>query len=329
MGETGCQGVGSVTLTGVRSKHQEQWVIALAICFAVGLNLFVRKSIFTEGETDGFYVQVSVVYRMLITGQGALEPLQWIHALRLLVVYPFFIGTFAKLPPIFDSLLMAIYCWPIVAARFRGKFHPVQLIALVLPYALSYRGALLAVGFAYLYIFMFSDRRNPWLLALSMLLSFLSSGVVLSWLIIALICYRQSVGQTRVGGPLVVFSAAGFGLSLLNKIEFFSASRVSNASSGGVQGALERSTIWVSFVFGQTARFMTYLAMISLAAWYIWQIFTTPRIPRTLLYFFIASVPGFAMEGLAAMAYVLPFAFAICGLYVLEGADSTPQVQSA
>lgn len=304
------------------------WVMVGALVAFVALNTVLKKSIFAGGEQDGFYAQIASVYAYT-QGLAVWEtPVQAIHVVRMAVVYPYLFVYLAKLPAWIETVLLIPYILPILRARFGGKSHPVQYLCLLLPYALSMRAALLAYGFCLLYLYLFSDRRSPWQLVFSLLLAFLSSGVVLSWAIIAVLCSRQVLSGNKVGVPLMGVGLVGLGVSLADKLTFFD-SQAAGTSGKGLASALERSTVVDALNRGDIAKFGVYLALISVGAWYLWQLFTAPRIPRTLLYFFAASIPGFAMEGLAAMAYILPFAFAICGLYVLEGPQTAPQVQSA
>jgi len=317
-----------VTTSSTSQRNSLDWVKLFTVLAFVGLNVILKKSIFSLGEQDGFYMQIADVVAYLQGFAPWESPVQAVHLVRLVVVYPYLAVYLAKLPPFIETALLIPYVLPILSAKFNGKSHAIQYMCLLLPFALSTRAALIAYGFAFLYIYLFSDRKSPWMLLISFLVSFLSSGVVLSWLIIAFLCQRQMLKSNRLGMPLVAAGLLGLGVSLADKFTFFN-SRSAGTSSTGLQSAVERSTIVDALQRGDLAKFGVYLVLITVGVWFLWQLFTAPKIPRTLLFFFAACIPGFAMEGLAAMAYILPFAFAICGLYVLDRPETTPQVQSA
>lgn len=299
------------------------WVVAVVgLLLLIGSNVALKKSIFSEGVSDGFYSQIVYVSLKLqgFYPHDAWEPLHFVHIVRLVIVAPFFGIWFAKLPPFLETVALVPFLWPILAAKFRGNPNWAQLIILLCPLALSYRTVLLACGFAYLYLFLFSDRPRTWMLALSGLFAFLSSGVVLAWILVAIVCYDRvlSPWYRRVG--LISFVGAGFAASLLHKADYFASASQAQTKSTGLASAIERSTLFVSYEYGQLGRLLLYVTLLSVALWFMLQLLRRLPETRRLLLFFAACLPGFLFEGLAVMAFILPFALAVCGAYRLEPA---------
>jgi hypothetical protein len=225
---------------------------------------------------------------------------------------------FAKLPPVFETLLLVPFLLPILRAKFNDRRYWMQLVILLLPFALSYRTVLLACGFAYLYLFLFSDKPKTWMLYASALLSFLSSGVVLSWILISLLCMDRMLFPLRRGFPLFAVVGSGLAASILHKATYFGSAREAQTKNSGIASAIERSTLVVAYEYGQIPRLLVYVTFLSVALWFMMRLVAGLPHTRRLVMFFGACLPGFMFEGLAIMAFIVPFCLALTGAYCSE-----------
>lgn len=301
----------------------------LAIIAAAGfvlLNVFVKKSMFAMGVQDGFFIQITSVQEMWLTDykQVFTDPLYVLHSIRLIIVSPFLLAWVRNWPPIVESAMLLPFMAPIIFAKFKGKQHFAQFCVFLIPYALSFRTSLIVCGFAYLYLHLFSDKRHPAYFVLSGLLSFLSSGVALAWLMVFWFCRTKFNVGAFTKFVAVGCIAVGLTFSALQKLQFFSGDTVGYTKSRGVAAAIERNTITVSYVVEDTARFCVYLLLAAFSAFFLFMLLNNKKTPKYLLLFFLSSIPGFFFEGLSVAAFIMPIAWALVGAYVIRNGEHKP-----
>lgn len=301
------------------------YVILASVLF-VALNLVLKKSMFAMGVQDGFFIQITTVQDMWMKDSREIltDPLYILHSVRLVIVSPFLLSWVRNWPPFLESIFLLPFLLPIALAKFNGKQHVAQLCVFLVPYALSFRTSLIVCGFAYLYLHLFSDKRSLWYFVMSALLSFLSSGVALAWLIVFWLCQAKFKVGTFAKATTCLIVATGLTFSAIQKLAFFSGDTVGYTKSKGIAAAIERNTITVSYVVNDTPRFAVYLLLAAFSAFFLFLLLNNRRTPKYLLLFFLASVPGFFFEGLSVAAYIMPIVWAMVGAYVVQTNGPSP-----
>lgn len=309
-------------------SHYSIVVIALCLIFPV-LAQLRNLHLFSPDSSDGFFNQVQYIAIQFTLGKLDFisEPILVVHILRFVIIYPWFFAWLQGWPSYVEAVFFIPLFLTVTTARFKYHQPIVQLIIFLLPFGLSYRTTLTIIGIANLYLFLYSDQKQSWRFYLSALCSFLSSGVALAWFLVVLVNWK-SVKSLKWGVYLPVgFAALGLFAVILNKLSFFGGAPTDYANDTGVLGAIQRNTIFVSYQVGDTARFVLYIGILALVAWFIYALSSFGDRAKPLLYFFICAASSFLFEGLGAIAFMLPVLWVLSGNAVLH--KSTPAMNSA
>lgn len=167
-------------------------LMVLSKCsFTIILNIFVfillshllSRQLFTD-DVDGFLYQIEAV-----SSGGELGALGVVHQLRYWVVYPLYKAYVSGLPIIVQHLLLVLYLSPVLF-MIRKIPKIARNIGVLLLYSslfFSYRTVLLMESILLLVIFIYFYKFQKKYLFFSFLLSILSSGTVLVWLVLAIV----------------------------------------------------------------------------------------------------------------------------------------------
>ena len=292
-------------------KKYDIWLASNIFLFLL-LNLYLRKEMFSAGDSDGFFIDLQATKSF---SWGTMEYLlELVHILRFVVAYPFLWLFENGFHPVFESILLLGCMFPVLTAEFGGKKHLAQALFIYLPYFISYRSVLVACAIAYLFILLFSSKRSSYLLWASALFANLSSGVVMGWLLIVLVNRRELMQRFKLLWLLVAAMALSLSFSISQKLNFFSETAKTTDSANGAVEAFMRNTVIVSYQNQQYARLVTYcLAILLLFVIFLHGMMQARR-SRSSLKFFVCSVPGLFMEGLSVMAFVIPILWFYLGI---------------
>ncbi|MBN2974408.1 hypothetical protein JW805_20930 [Roseomonas aeriglobus] len=276
----------------------------------------IGRTFLSNDLLDGFTIQVTYIWNYFSGGNSIfkLEPLLWIHSARALIAY-----IFVSVEDIFGvgstSFLILLMYLPIVKefANAKRGFFVFALPLSILVF--SPRTALVIVSVAYLLMFIFRGKAYLYLLP-SLFLSTLSSGVVLSNLIITLLLVRN---YRRRSFALYLY-ASTLAISLLisvgDKYIGFNEQRAGYNSTvygaSGISAIISRSTIFVSLQEGNFVRFFAYIALAVLA---MLLLFVSIRMRRYRGYaaILLAAVPSVFLEGLGFVSLLVPVLLLMAG----------------
>jgi hypothetical protein len=278
------------------------FIATMSILFFLSLCTFFHLTAFSE-LNDGFYSQI-ISTTQVLNGTINPYPLFYLHAERLFVFFPFYAAMGSSLEPLIDGLAFILYALPILFFKLNNKRSYSQLLFLFFPFFLSYRATLGICCMCYLFILVCKKEKNYYLLILSLLLSNLSSGIVLSWLFCVILNYKVILSKHKKITPIFVILFVGFISSLINKFNYFFSSM--NIKSMG--GLLSRSTIYVSYNQNQYTRFIFYTLMIILLGIILSLIISRrTTFSKNVLGFFISALPTLFFEGLGLISYSFCF----------------------
>ncbi|MGF1758897.1 hypothetical protein L4D76_13345 [Photobacterium sagamiensis] len=254
---------------------------------------------FNEFADDGFYSQMLYASKVF-DGFIDTNPLFFIHVARLFVVGPFFLIYSQKLPVFFEAIFYLLYLVPIINSHVFKKIGPARIFFILIPIFLSYRSALGMCAMAYLFIIINSANRKYFLLFMSVLLANLSSGIVLSWACIMFFNVKLVLSRYKIMIPISIVLFVGFVGSVSHKIQYMLSERGAEVNGGPI----DRSTIVVSFVEGDYARFIIYLLLIA-TVYFVFQFkLKYAAVSSQLVLFFVPAVINIFFEGIGLISYL-------------------------
>jgi hypothetical protein len=292
-------------------KRFNLWLVLNCLLF-LAINLIAKKSMFSAGENDGFFLGIQASKSFSWNGMEYL--LELVHAVRFVVAYPFLWIFEHGYPPVFESMVLLGYMLPIANAEFNGKKKYFQVAFLYFPFFISYRSVLVACSVGYLFLLIYSEKKSSTLVWISALLANLSSGVVMGWLLVVLSNYRRLSSKTRKLSLIVACMLLSLSFSLSQKVEFFSdEARATDTSNGAVE-AFQRNTLIVSYENHQYARLVIYcLAVLMLMVILVHGMLQKRGFQKSS-WFYVCSIPGLFMEGLSVLAFVVPILWFYLGI---------------
>lgn len=278
------------------------WVNVIAFLIVSGL--FIPKGMFSGGESDGFYAQMFHV----IGEDSRSSPLYWVHMARFWAVSPFFAAHVHNILPLLEAVLMVFFLLPVLTVKFGEKRPYFQVLFVYLPLLFSFRSVLVMCAIAYLFICLYGSERSYIRLGFSALLANLSSGVVLPWLIIAMLCRKRLARFYRFFNLIVLVAIVLLAFSVVQKFDFFFGS----ASQGG--SLIERNTFSVSLANQQYLRLGLYTSL--LLAWFliVLNCFFSRQFRSTFSVFFLPIVVTPLLEGLGFVSFLIPICWYFMGV---------------
>jgi hypothetical protein len=293
------------------------WVSAHFLA-SLAILAYLQKSAF-PGRWDGFTFGM---YWVVENPMSEWPELVYVHAVRLIAVWPLWVAHTEKWPVVFQALSILLVLLPIVRVRVGEEPpNPWRVLVLYMPCFFSFRATLASAAIAYLYLILMTPWKPLWALLLSALEANLSSGVVVLWVGIVGVCHSR-FGKARpatiVLGALL---ASSLFLSVKHKIGFFSDPQLLNIERaypgeyGGptdvptaVKNASTRSTIAWSLKNGQWLRPAAYAACFAVLVGLIVYALRREGFTGPHLRIFAIMIPGFLVEGLGVAACVLTLA---------------------
>ncbi|RQO67575.1 hypothetical protein DBR43_23925 [Pedobacter sp. KBW06] len=283
--------------------------IAIGILFFIVASFFFKLNLFGEDlYEDGFFSQINFISN----ADSGMEGLGYIHYARFVSVYAFFMIWLLKLPNFYNAVLLSAILIPILFFNAKQKkFNPLQLLILFLPFFFSIRVSLGACSFGYLYVYLFSERKNLILLIISLLFSMLSSGTFICYFLI-LFFYRKSFSKNNpiLFKSLVVILSVSIIVAVQNKYQGVSEGASGYSDEGesytglsSIWGLLIRGTLIESLKKAQYARAVAYSALYLIGVFLVVMIASKRKIKKEYLGFFIPMLIMFWFEGMGFISY--------------------------
>lgn len=281
-------------------------LVFLVIAFIINLKEFNAPLLLTS---NGFYSEIKYASK-IFNGQIDYHPLFFIHVIRLLIFLPFYFFAESIFSPLLQASTYILYCLPILKFKFNGKRSYAQLAILFFPVFLSYRTSLGICCITYLYLIIVSKKQNYFLLMLSLLLANLSSGIMLSWLLCTALNYKKIILTHKKMILILLIPMMGFMGSSVNKYYYM----VSSVGKDVHGGALERGTLYVSFIHAQYNRFSCYLLILLILIMILLANLMQKRVCKSMLFFFISAIPSVFLEGIGLISYIMCFLLFLIGI---------------
>ena len=277
------------------------------VIYLVIAGLLLPKGMFSGGELDGFYIQMLHV----VTERGADNPLYVVHLFRFLVVSPFYWIYASGYSSFLEAVLMVLFLYPVLTARFARHIPYLQAFYVYLPLIFSFRTVLVMCAMAYLFICLYGVGKSYRKLTLSALLANLSSGVILPWILIVVAYHRPMFRIYPAIRIVVIAAVALLTFSILQKLDFFFGL---GGQLGGGESLLGRNTFAVSAQHEQYARLAVYIGLLLL--WlYIMLLCTVQRRYREHFFWFMAPVGLLSLvEGLGFVSFLIPMLWFLMGI---------------
>jgi len=295
---------------------------------------------------DGFLNQIEYVQKLLEFNsiEPFLEnPLNILHALRYLVIYPFLILENILGPP-GSMALLQLLLWPLLIVFRPQRWdwrEGARLIILTLPLAVSGRTVLVVAGMGYLVSGAMKRPFSGWHLFIGCLLAALSSAsLMLSVAVLAVAGnWRDRSRAYYVAKAFYLLMLVSLFLpALVAKAEGFSSGAPGYAYEEDLQGdedslgsgplaamqrIILRSTVVESYRHENYPRVVLYLALFA-AAWIniCWSAAT--RNPHPLLVVLAILSSGILLEGLALWPVLLPIIWAYTGVVETQRPPQQP-----
>ena len=285
---------------------------------------FVPRTFLTLDEitiySDGFANQVFSVLVWWFADGGDLsdeKPLFVVHIIRTVIALFFQVikstgGSFLEV------LVLCLFVWPVLDLFEGGSRRRLGLLLFFLVFLLSFRSVLVCLSVGYLFLYQLRLSKKHYLL-ISFIFASLSSGAVLMCIILVLREYGQLLRRGAAYLLYLTLLVASLAVSLLDKVAGFNSGEVGYeatvGNSTGLMAAISRNTIVVSILEGDYLRAAVYLAMLVFLIIFLVVSFIAPRKSwfRVVL---LAGLPVMAMEGLGAIALVVPLLMLAAGVDV-------------
>lgn len=283
---------------------------------AIIYSYFSDKTFLGDPLIDGYTSQVHYIWNYFDGNNSILdlESLLWIHALRAFIAYIFVsledIGGAALVS--FALLLLTV---PIVKTFSKLERGYLIFLLPLVEVSVSDRTFLVIISVSYLIIFIRGG--NPFFyLLISFIFSNLSSGSVMNNLFISATVARNYRRNSFSLCVYITFLIMSFVISALDKYQGFSEERsgydptVYGAS--GFTAILSRSTIFVSFIDGNYARVLLYVA-IAIVALGLMIFAIRNRNYRGYVMIMLSVIPSLIFEGLGFMSLLVPILLFLAG----------------
>jgi len=273
-----------------------------------------------EGITNNGYAS-QVAYILAVYEDGGsmfdLEPLFWIHGIRTAIALGF--GEIDNIGgPMLTASIMLAFTWPLLALFDTAPRRTVAFLIPLAVMALSYRAVFVFVAIGYLLLYVLRQRSAVYLV-FSFIFAALSSGAVLSALMIALLLAKAYERLTFSMRIYILFMAISLGISFADKYTGFMAQEAGYDSTvqgaTGITALLSRSTIFVSFDTGDYLRGIAYLVMLAGACYAV--VYATLRKQYSgYAAIFVSTIPAFFLEGLGVISLVVPVFMFLAGVHM-------------
>ncbi|MEY4564113.1 MAG: hypothetical protein RLZZ618_3390 [Pseudomonadota bacterium] len=300
---------------------KQRWLVML-VFFAVWALVSIQGKSYLviddSAETmDGYASQVIFVRALVDAGDNLLdvEPLIWVHMARTVIAVFFDVLESLGGPPLVSAIVLAGTI-PLLVLFKGGRRDYLGLFLPLTVFALSYRAVLVMLSLGYLLLFLIKGR-SRWYLVLSFLFANLSSGAVLTALLVGVLlgrAYRKGSLSLLV---YLAFLLGSLGISMADKYVGFVAGDAGYDSgvdgATGILAVLSRNTIIVSLIHGDYVRGMVYIVLL-LAAVYGFFYSLNRRIYGGYTLIFLVSGSAFMVEGLGVVSLVVPVLLYLSGV---------------
>ena len=235
------------------------------------------KRVFTEPrQADGFFAQIEVARNFDPVRDRDIESwtFRLFHFFRYIAVYPLIYCDDNEFPAYCQAMFICMCILPIACANLPCIDSTRKTMVFILPCLVSYRATLICCSIAYMFLLLLSRNRSTPLLVASAVFANLSSGTMLSWLIITALCGGQHIRKQRLLLPVACVLVASMVAQGANKAAFFG-SRNTVRVDAKVEiveiawNAILRSTIIVSIENQHYYRLAVYLLLAGGGGWVI------------------------------------------------------------
>jgi len=280
------------------------------------------RTLFDLGAEDGLFIQISRFWSVGSGLSGPLlaafdDPLAIVHCLRFLVLLPFLAAPFLPGSKVLEVLYLLAFILPVVLVQKDGRNHAAQPFLAYFACFFSFRGTLCMAAMAYLFAALFLGRHRV-LLAVSLLLANLSSGVLLPWLVIVGYHHRRAILRQAWAVALLAVASVSLAFSIMQKESFFTGQgaasdiHVPNLGDGLLFNAVARNTILVSLHNGMVVRAAAYTAMLLLGLLLAAYLLLNHRVYAQYVVFQLCFLLSMLVEGIGPISFCMAL-----GLFLL------------
>ena len=285
--------------------------------------LYMQKPFFYPGDYDGFTVGMRYV-AAAPWQEWTQNPLYWVHIVRFIAVWPFWLVKDTAIAPLFNAVGMMAILWPLATTTLahHTRAHPLRSVLFYLPIFVSFRSILVVAGVGYMFLMYFRRLQSAPVMFLSVLFANLSSASLAVWLLGMLVQGRKFAGSLVYYG-VVALAMLSISASLSHKIPYFGQVAVQAESLPSVaiehkiqrslmliekivRAAVDRNTILISLKEGNTLRALFYIAILAALIAAILRCLQLPILRWNIGLFLILCGPVFLLEGLGVVCLIAP-----------------------
>ena len=276
-------------------------MVVFVLLGAAVLEDFTPLDLLYSDWSDGFVSQLRYIEYEYTTQDFELFSQFNAHIVRWAMYYPFI--RFG----VHDYVFYVLYLLPLAYALSQRNMMVVLLILLVMPFGLSFRSGLAAIGLTSVYMALLLGS-GFWLLLLGSLLCVFSSATILqSVLFIFYIWFKRGPKWLEIIPAVILVYFLTVGVidkvsgALLGESGYVAAG---GGSSNILVSYLLRSTIIVSFLHNNPRAYVYLALLIALLAYLLRLFLKRGEISGVRKVMLICLVPGFALEGLGVVSAV-------------------------
>lgn len=253
--------------------------------------------VFSESEVDGFFQQISYI----ANGGSDVNGLGIIHKIRYVIISPFIFIEEVVVIGIYINTIILIFCINLLSKKIlKLKINSDYIVGIVSlsPFFFSFRTSLLFISMLMLYLFL-TSKRHYLTAVVGFFLSFLSSGTVLTYILMCFVKIVKMKGVSavkKISFIFLVFVMFLFFLpSLMHKIQFFTEAEGGNL----IFSMLDRANIPVAIQAGNIKVVFVYVFSCLLG---VFGLYRAKYVDRVLILIFIVS--ALTMEGLGSTSLI-------------------------
>lgn len=275
-------------------------LVVIFVLFGIAvLDDFTLLDLLYASSRDGFIAQLRYIeYEYTSEDSGLLSQFN-AHIIRWVIYYPFI--QFG----LHDYVYYALYLLPLAYALSQRNMLVVLIILLVMPFGLSFRSGLAAVGLTSVYMALLMGNRL-WLFVFGTLLCIFSSATVLqAVLFVCYIWFKRGLKWLEIIPVVILIYFLTVGV--IDKVSGALLGEAGYVVSGGGSSNIfvsyvMRSTIIVSFLHNNPRAYVYLALLIALVAYFLRLLLKRGEISGLRKAMLICLIPGFALEGLGVVA---------------------------
>ena len=274
--------------------------IGFFIVSAVFSNAINSISLNVSDFTDGFISQLTYIQSNFKLRDFDIWSLYNSHFIRWLIFYPMLFDS-----PVSDYSIYLLYTFPTLYALSRKSHFGLVFIFLLLPFGISLRSALAAIGLINVALYVIDPKRSLFYLLSGVVLCTLSSATILQALLLLVFFRLRKERKLKELLPFTILLYF-FYIALVDKVGGALAGEIGYVSAGNtsniVVGYIMRSTIVQSYNSGQARFYLYFVITIGIVVTVFWNVLKRTRDSQKKRHLLFSIFPGFLFEGLGVLA---------------------------